>query len=184
MSIPSWTSPRASDRTLPISRVIARARRSLCSAISAPNAYRISPRFGAGRPLPHRPRRPGRTDRHRDVGRRALLEPPDHVAGVGRVAALERRAGGGIAPLAGDEVAERRDLGRRGCGRSLRGLGHAGIVARFRPVRRPPRPSRRHRGTGSRGHSGLRGVRARGAASRRSAPRSPRSGGRGRSRHR
>ncbi len=36
MSIPSWTSPRASARTLPISRVIARARRSLCSAMSAP----------------------------------------------------------------------------------------------------------------------------------------------------
>jgi hypothetical protein len=48
MSIPSWTSPRASARTLPISRVIARARRSLCSAMSAPNAYRISPRLGAG----------------------------------------------------------------------------------------------------------------------------------------
>ena len=48
MSMPSWTSPRASDRTLPISRVIARARRSLCWAMSAPNAYRISPRLGAG----------------------------------------------------------------------------------------------------------------------------------------
>ncbi len=36
MSIPSWTSPRASARTLPISRVIARASRSLCSAMSAP----------------------------------------------------------------------------------------------------------------------------------------------------
>ena len=35
MSIPSWTSPRASASTLPISRVIARASRSLCSAISA-----------------------------------------------------------------------------------------------------------------------------------------------------
>ncbi len=48
MSIPSWTSPRASANTLPISRVIARARRSLCSAISAPKRYRSSPRFGAG----------------------------------------------------------------------------------------------------------------------------------------
>ena len=48
MSMPSWTSPRASARTLPISRVIARERRSLCSAMSAPKAYRISPRFGAG----------------------------------------------------------------------------------------------------------------------------------------
>ena len=48
MSIPSWTSPRASASTLPISRVIARASRSLCWAISAPNAYSSSPRFGAG----------------------------------------------------------------------------------------------------------------------------------------
>ena len=38
MSIPSWTSPRASARTLPISRVMARARRSLCWAIRAPKA--------------------------------------------------------------------------------------------------------------------------------------------------
>src|SRR6478736_6795252 len=48
MSIPSWTSPRASARTLPISRVIALASRSLCWAMSAPKAYRISPRLGAG----------------------------------------------------------------------------------------------------------------------------------------
>ncbi len=48
MSMPSWTSPRASAMTLPISRVMARASRSLCSAMSAPKAYRISPRFGAG----------------------------------------------------------------------------------------------------------------------------------------
>ena len=48
MSIPSWTSPRASARTLPISRVIARASRSLCSAIRAPKRYRSSPRLGAG----------------------------------------------------------------------------------------------------------------------------------------
>ena len=46
--MPSWTSPRASARTLPISRVIALASRSLCWAMSAPNAYRISPRLGAG----------------------------------------------------------------------------------------------------------------------------------------
>ncbi len=48
MSMPSWTSPRASSRTLPISRVMWRARRSLCCAMSAPKAYRISPRLGAG----------------------------------------------------------------------------------------------------------------------------------------
>ena len=48
MSMPSWTSPRASAMTLPISRVIAWASRSLCSAIRAPKRYRISPRLGAG----------------------------------------------------------------------------------------------------------------------------------------
>ncbi len=48
MSMPSWTSPRASSRTLPISAVMARASRSLCCARSAPKAYRISPRRGAG----------------------------------------------------------------------------------------------------------------------------------------
>jgi len=36
MSMPSCTSPRASARTLPISRVMARASRSLCSAMRAP----------------------------------------------------------------------------------------------------------------------------------------------------
>ncbi len=37
MSIPSWTSPRASVRTFPISRVIARATSSFRSARSAAN---------------------------------------------------------------------------------------------------------------------------------------------------
>src|SRR3990172_10943727 len=46
--MPSWTSPRASASTLPISRVSAWARRSLCWARSAPKAYMISPRLGAG----------------------------------------------------------------------------------------------------------------------------------------
>ena len=36
MSMPSWTSPRASAMTLPISRVMALESRSLCSAIRAP----------------------------------------------------------------------------------------------------------------------------------------------------
>ena len=48
MSMPSWTSPRASSRTLPISAVMWRASRSLCSDRSAPKRYRISPRRGAG----------------------------------------------------------------------------------------------------------------------------------------
>ena len=48
MSMASWTSPRASSRTLPISRVMWRAMRSLCSASRAAKRYRISPRRGAG----------------------------------------------------------------------------------------------------------------------------------------
>src|SRR5207244_1601784 len=48
MSIASWTSPRASGSTLPISRAISCARSSFCSARSAPNRKRISPPFGAG----------------------------------------------------------------------------------------------------------------------------------------
>ena len=84
------------------------------------------------RPLPHRLGGAGGPDGHRHVGRGALLEPPDEVAVVGRVAALERRAGGGLAPLPGDEVAERRDVVgdggvlRRGC------LGHRALDAASR----------------------------------------------------
>ena len=67
---------------------------------------------------PHREGGLGRLDGHRDVGLRPLLEPPDDVAGVGRVAALEGLAGGGLAPLPGDEVAEGGGLDG--------GLGHGG----------------------------------------------------------
>src|SRR5688500_5519573 len=48
MSIPSWTSPRASAMTLPISRLIAWESRSLFWAMSSARRYMISPRFGAG----------------------------------------------------------------------------------------------------------------------------------------
>ena len=72
------------------------------------------------RPAPHRAGGLGRLDGHRDVGLGPLLEAPDDVARVGRVAALEGRARGGVAPLPGDEVAE----GRRLDG----GLGHGRIV--------------------------------------------------------
>ncbi len=48
MSIASWTSPRASAMTLPISRVSARARRSLSRRRRRAYSSRISPRFGAG----------------------------------------------------------------------------------------------------------------------------------------
>ena len=48
MSTPSWTSPRASGSTLPISCVISRERSSLRSRISSATRKRISARFGAG----------------------------------------------------------------------------------------------------------------------------------------
>ena len=48
MSMPSWTSPRASGSTLPISCVISRERSSLRSRISSATLKRISARFGAG----------------------------------------------------------------------------------------------------------------------------------------
>ena len=76
--------------------------------------------LGRRGPRPHRVGGLGRLDRHRHVGSGPLLEAPDDVPRVGRVAALEGRPGRGIAPLAGDEVAERRRLDG--------GLGHERIV--------------------------------------------------------
>ena len=77
------------------------------------------------RPAPQPAGDVGRPDGHRDVGRGPLLEPPDHVAGVGRVVALECRAGRRVAPLPGDEVAECRRLGGRPVGGGRGGdLGH------------------------------------------------------------
>ena len=76
--------------------------------------------LGRRRSRPHRVGGLGCLDRHRDVGSGPLLEAPDDVPRVGRVAALEGRAGRGIAPLAGDEMAER--------GRLDGGLGHERIV--------------------------------------------------------
>ena len=94
--------------------------RSLCSAISAPKRYRISPRFGAGVRRHSAPATSAARIGHRDVRRGPLLEAPDDVARVGRVVALEGRAGRRIAPLPGDEVAERRRLGGRPVGGSGR----------------------------------------------------------------
>ena len=48
MSIASWTSPAASGRTFPISRVISSAISSFCSASRAPKRKSTSPRLGAG----------------------------------------------------------------------------------------------------------------------------------------
>ena len=152
--MPSWTSPRASARTLPISRVIARARRSLCCGHERAEA-RTGSRRASGPAC-------GATSGSAvsaalmaiatsAVG--ALLEAPDDVARVGRVAALERlRRESESTPLAGDEVPERSGSRRRS--RSCRRVcGHD----RVRPVRRPSRRSRRRRGTAWRGRSGPRG---------------------------
>ena len=195
MSMPSWTSPRASDRTLPISRVIARDEALLVLGHEVGEREHDLAALRRRRAAPHRPGGLGGLDGHRDVGGRALLEAPDDVAPVGRVAALERLAARGLDPLPGDEVPERRDVGRGRRGGRRGGLGHGcecrsagAFVGRFagsvRRARRPSRPSRRRPGTGSRGRSGPRGGRARGAASRRCGRRSRRSGGRARWRRR
>ena len=133
--------------------------------------------LGGRRPAPHREGGLGGLDGHRDVGLGPLLEPPDDVARVGRVAALERLAGGGVAPLPGDEVAEGRGFDG--------GLGHVGECSPLvRRVRRPSRPIRRHQGRGSRARNGPGGAAARAGAWPRSGRRWHRSGGRGRSRRR
>src|SRR6266513_1187581 len=46
--MPSWTSPRVSARTFPISRVMARAIRSLRCTSKSPTRCSTSPRIGAG----------------------------------------------------------------------------------------------------------------------------------------
>ena len=89
MSIPSWTSPRASAMTLPISRLIAWESRSLFWAMSSREAVEDLAALRRGRPAPERKRGLGGADGHRDVGRRALLEATDDVPRVGRVVALE-----------------------------------------------------------------------------------------------
>ena len=135
--MPSWTSPRASERTLPISRVIARASRSLCWAMSAPNAYRISPRLGAG------------VRRHIGSAVSAALMAIATSALVpcwnrpmtSRVSAGLRLskvcAAGGIAPLPGDEVAERGGLdGGLGHGRECTPRVMAGTAVGQRSVDR------------------------------------------------
>ena len=88
--MPSWTSPRASASTLPISRVIARERRSLCSRHQLAEAVQDLAALRRRRGLPARQRHLGGADRHRGVGLRARLEPPDDVARIGRIQALER----------------------------------------------------------------------------------------------
>ncbi len=141
---------------------------------------------GRGR-APARQRRLRSSSGPPDVGRRARLEPADDVARVGRVVALEHRAGRRIDPLAGDELPERWRLLDPRIGRCA---GMDPIVVDdhrtnlLRHVRRRPPPSRHRPGTASPARSGPRDGAARGAAWRRSARRLPRSDGRARSRHR
>ena len=153
--------------------------RSLCSAMSAPKRYRISPRLGAGVRRHIGPAVSAALIAMRDIGRVPGLEAADDVARVGRVAALERRARLGVGPLPGDEVPERAAVSAgRGdrvsavCGPSRDPLeGHGDGAAAAEAQRREP-------------VAALAPAAARGGASRRSARRSPRSGGRARSRRR
>ena len=93
MSIASWTSPRVSSSTLPISRVMSRASASLRSAISCAARNSSSARFGAGTSrqllVGARARRrwPGRRPRAFDFWNSA-----DQIVGVGRVSVFEHLA--------------------------------------------------------------------------------------------
>ena len=144
MSMPSWTSPRASASTLPISRVIACASRSLCSAMSAPKRYRISPRFGAGVAF-----QPGVAI---SAARIAIatsagvpgLEPPDDLARVGGVDGLERLPGHAAHPATRDEqlVGGRLggDLGHRVAPRACGACGGCDVAAILRARRTAVKP--------------------------------------------
>ena len=79
MSIASWTSPRASVSTLPISRVIRRASSSLRSSSSSEARRMIAARDGPGSPAPVVERRPRGGDRRVDVGGVAAREDADDV---------------------------------------------------------------------------------------------------------
>src|SRR5437763_564032 len=68
MSIASWTSPRASAITFPISRVISCASSSLWSTTSWAKRKRISPRLGAGTSRHSSNAAPASELRARDLG--------------------------------------------------------------------------------------------------------------------
>ena len=104
MSMASWTSPRVSFSTLPISRVMSRANcflalddelRGLEEDLGALGRRHEAPALvGAG----------GGGDGRAHVLRGRVLEDADQIVGVGGVAVLERLAGAGRHPLAVDEV--------------------------------------------------------------------------------
>ena len=79
---------------------------SLCSARMRATLNRISPRFGAGISRPGREGGLRRFDRGVDVGRPAGREVADELVVVGRIDAVEGRAGLGVDPVAADQVAE------------------------------------------------------------------------------
>ena len=106
--MPSWTSPRASARTLPISRVIARARRSLCCAMQLAESVEDLAALRGRRRAPGREGDLGCLDRHPGIRRGTGLEPADDVATIGWVDALEGHAGDAVDPLPRDEVTEHR----------------------------------------------------------------------------
>ena len=138
MSIASWTSPPASAFTFPISRVIRSVSAASRARARARAAKRISPRFGAG------------TSRHSANASFAAAtarstssapgprEDADRLAGRG-ARALEGLAGGGVHPLAADEVLEALRLSspwRRVYGAPLRRRVGVGERPRMRRRRR------------------------------------------------
>ena len=138
MSMPSWTSPRASSRTLPISRVIGGRAAPCAPPCSAPKRYRISPRFGRRRALPAS-RTPSSAARMAfATSAPARLEAPHDVAGVGGVDALEGPPLDGVDPPPGDEQLVRGD-GRRPAGAGRGGVDHPATIpaAAGRPLGRP-----------------------------------------------
>ena len=83
MSMPSWTSPRASAMTLPISALIACATRSLFSARMRAERVEELTSTRRGRRPPGGIGGARRGDGRRDVGRDRRLEAPDERAGRG-----------------------------------------------------------------------------------------------------
>src|SRR5690606_25243922 len=133
------TRHRAGDLGLPLGEQVAHLLQDLTA-------------LGGGHEPPRLERLPGRLDGVGDVLGRGGREAADHVGLPGGVAALERRAGARVAPLAADVVLEPRglvgrglDVGRRAGAR----LGHErgssvgtkdreGRVLTYRRLRAPP----------------------------------------------
>ena len=138
MSIASWTSPRVSARTFPISRVMSRASSSLSTRqdragvvedLGAPRRRQVSPR---------RVGLPGRCDGGVDVLAAARRENTDEIVDVRGIPILDRTARRRGQPLAADEVAGEldRDLGAHppvpgDAGGRTASSGFGGVIGRF-----------------------------------------------------